>query len=299
MTKVTITEDYLEDIADAIRSKNGSSNTYTPAQMAPAIQAIPTGGGGGGVDPSDATATAADILSPKTAYIASGKTTGTISTITLPTSATTTNPSVTNKATIGRSTSTQYIKIDKGYNAADAQYTISATANGSATPQATISSTGATITTGTNALTLSKTVSNTPNVTAGYISSGTAGNSSVSLTANVTINPTLTASNATVTAPVGYYTTAGTKTISSGTVVPASSITGTSANVSIGSGTVTLTKTISNTPNVSTAGYISAGTAGNSSISLTGSLAIQHYYTGTSTPSSSLGENGDIYLKTS
>ena len=49
MTKVTITEDYLENIADAIRSKNGSSNTYTPAQMAPAIQAIPTGGGGGGV----------------------------------------------------------------------------------------------------------------------------------------------------------------------------------------------------------------------------------------------------------
>lgn len=31
----------------------------------------------------------------------------------------------------------------------------------------------------------------------------------------------------------------------------------------------------------------------------TGSLAIQHYYTGSSAPSSSLGVNGDIYLQTS
>ena len=32
---------------------------------------------------------------------------------------------------------------------------------------------------------------------------------------------------------------------------------------------------------------------------ITGSLVIQHYYTGTSAPSSSLGVNGDIYLQTS
>jgi hypothetical protein len=31
---------------------------------------------------------------------------------------------------------------------------------------------------------------------------------------------------------------------------------------------------------------------------LTGSLSFITYYTGTSTPSSSLGSNGDIYLKT-
>ena len=29
-----------------------------------------------------------------------------------------------------------------------------------------------------------------------------------------------------------------------------------------------------------------------------GSLVVQHYYTGTTAPSSSLGENGDIYLQT-
>lgn len=44
MSKVLVTESYLEDIADAIRSKNGSSDTYTPAEMASAISDISGGG---------------------------------------------------------------------------------------------------------------------------------------------------------------------------------------------------------------------------------------------------------------
>lgn len=40
MAKVLVTNTYLSDIADAIRGKNGTTNTYTPAQMAPAITAI-------------------------------------------------------------------------------------------------------------------------------------------------------------------------------------------------------------------------------------------------------------------
>lgn len=32
-------------------------------------------------------------------------------------------------------------------------------------------------------------------------------------------------------------------------------------------------------------------------MAVTGSLVIQHYYTGSSTPSASLGEDGDIYLE--
>ena len=43
MGKVLITESYLDDIANAIRGKNGSIDTYTPAQMAAAVAAIPTG----------------------------------------------------------------------------------------------------------------------------------------------------------------------------------------------------------------------------------------------------------------
>lgn len=45
MAKVIVSETYLSDIADAIRAKNGSSNTYTPAQMATAISNISGGGG--------------------------------------------------------------------------------------------------------------------------------------------------------------------------------------------------------------------------------------------------------------
>lgn len=41
----TILDGYFEDIATAIRGKNGSSDTYTPSEMPAAITAIPSGGG--------------------------------------------------------------------------------------------------------------------------------------------------------------------------------------------------------------------------------------------------------------
>ena len=90
-----------------------------------------------------------------------------------------------------------------------------AVSSGSATAPATISGSSATVSTGTNTLTLSKTVSVTPSVTAGYVSSGTAGNSAVSLTASVNTRSSsdLTASTLTVTAPSGYYGSDATKTL--------------------------------------------------------------------------------------
>ncbi len=159
----------------------------------------------------------------------------------------------------------------------------------------------------------------------------------------------LTVSNATVTAPAGYYSAAASKSVASGSARAPSSISGTSASVSTGTNTLTLTKTISVTPTVS-AGYVSSGTATNSSVSLTasvttkaaatitpsttnqtiaagtyltgtqtiagdadlvasniistanifgvqGSVVVQNYYTGSSAPASSLGQNGDIYLQ--
>ncbi len=195
-----------------------------------------------------------------------------VGTMTLPTStASSATSGYTSKATISRSTSDQYINIAPGYNSAGGYYKISAIANGSATPAASISGTSATITTGTNTITLTKSVSNTPQVTAGYVSSGTAGNSSVSLTASVTVNPTPTASGATVTIPAGYYSSQTTKSVSSGSASAPSTISGTSATVSTGTNTLTLTKTVSVTPSVS-AGYVSSGTATNSSVSLTASV---------------------------
>lgn len=44
MSKVLVTDTYLYNIADSIRAKNGSSDTYTPLQMATAISNIPSGG---------------------------------------------------------------------------------------------------------------------------------------------------------------------------------------------------------------------------------------------------------------
>ena len=46
MAKAAITEQYLTNIADGIRTKTGmSSTTYYPAQMAPAILTISGRGG--------------------------------------------------------------------------------------------------------------------------------------------------------------------------------------------------------------------------------------------------------------
>lgn len=48
MANVLVQDSSLTAIAEAIRSKNGETTTYKPAEMAPAIQAIPTGGGSSG-----------------------------------------------------------------------------------------------------------------------------------------------------------------------------------------------------------------------------------------------------------
>ena len=94
----------------------------------------------------------------------------------------------------------------------------------------------------------------------------------------------LTASGATVTVPAGYYASQATKNVSSGSATAPATISGTSASVSTGTNTLTLSKTISVTPSV-TAGYVSSGTAGNSSVSLTASVTTKA--AATITPSTS------------
>ena len=100
-----------------------------------------------------------------------------------------------------------------------------AVASGSATAPATISGTSATVSTGTNTLTLSKTISVTPTVSAGYVASGTAGNSSVSLTASVTTKgaTTYTPGTSDQTIASGTYLT-GAQTISGDADLVASNI---------------------------------------------------------------------------
>lgn len=174
------------------------------------------------VDTSDATLTSgAQMLDGYTSYADGTKYTGSIET----------------KTGTDLSASGATVTVPAGYYASQATKSIS---SGSATPAATISATGASISTGTNVITLSKSVSNTPNVSAGYIASGTAGNSSVSLTASATTKgaTTYTPGTSNQTIASGTYLT-GTQTISgdanliASNIVSGKTIFGVSGNVQV------------------------------------------------------------------
>lgn len=104
MAKVLITEQYLQDVADAIRSLNGLTTEYTPAQMAAAITALVTG----------CDATAANILSGKQAMTENGRVTGTM-----------TNNGAVSKS-ITPSTSAQSYTVPAGYHNGSGKVTVAA-----------------------------------------------------------------------------------------------------------------------------------------------------------------------------
>ena len=193
-------------------------------QDVPSVE-IPLSGGTGNavfVDTSDATLTGGgQMLDGVTSYANGTKYTGTIET----------------KTSGNLSANGATVTVPAGYYATQATKSV---ASGSATAPATISGTSASVSTGTNTLTLSKTISVTPTVSAGYVSSGTAGNSSVSLTASVTTKGattyTPTTSNQTISS--GTYLT-GTQTISgdanlvAGNIVAGKSIFGVAGSAQI------------------------------------------------------------------
>lgn len=167
-------------------------------QNVPSVE-IPKSGSGTAefIDTSDATLDSGNkMLSGNTAYANGTKYTGTIA----------------SKSSSDLTASGATVTAPAGYYSSNATKSV---ASGSATAPASISGTSATVSTGSNTITLSKTVSVTPSVTAGYVSSGTAGNSSVSLTASVTTKAAATitpgTSNQEITA--GTYLT-GKQTIS-------------------------------------------------------------------------------------
>ena len=160
---------------------------------------IPKSGGGTAkfMDTSDATlASGGQLPSGVTAYAKGTKITGTAA----------------ENDSSDLSASGATVTAPAGFYSSAASKSVS---SGSATAPATISGTSASVSTGTNTITLSKTVSVTPTVSAGYVSSGTAGNSSVSLTASVTTKgaTTYTPGTSNQTIASGTYLT-GAQTIS-------------------------------------------------------------------------------------
>lgn len=193
-------------------------------QNVPSVE-IPLANGGGNavfIDTSDATLNSAGNLPDGvTAYANGTKYTGTAA--------------ENDSSDLTASGAT--VTAPAGFYSTNATKTIS---SGSAKPAATISGTSATVSTGTNTITLSKTISNTPQVTAGYVASGTAGNSSVSLTASVTTKAaaTITPGTSNQTIASGTYLT-GTQTISgdadliAGNIVAGKSIFGVNGSAQI------------------------------------------------------------------
>ena len=151
---------------------------------------IPKSGGGTAefYDTSDATLDSGDkMLSGNTAYADGTKYTGTIET----------------KTSTDVSASGDTVTVPSGYYATSVSKSV---ASGSAYAPTTINGSSATLSTGTNTLTLAKTISVTPVVSAGYVSTGTATNSAVRLTAAVTTKAAAT-----------YTPTTSDQTIASGT----------------------------------------------------------------------------------
>lgn len=154
------------------------------------------------------------------------------------------------------------------------------TPQGEVRPASSISGSSATVSTGTNTLTLSKTISNTPSVkNAGYVSAGTAGNTSVSLTASVNTRSSsdLSASGATVTAPAGYYASDASKSISDATLTGQSLIGYSGATISTSSNAIYLSTSNALHAVTSSGGYVSQGNkAIYSDITLSATCAINN-----------------------
>jgi hypothetical protein len=299
MSSYLVNDTSLTAVANAIRTKGGTSASLVfPNGFVSAIQAIPTGSGGTPRTSDDLTVSGATVTAPAGVYasavsksVASGTagiptaSKGTVSnhSVAITPSVTNTTGYITGGTKNGTAISVSASELVSGtYSVTSSgtkdvtNYASISVGAGSATAPSTISGTSASVSTGTNTLTLTKTVSVTPVVSGGYISGGTAGNASVSLTASVT-------------------------TQAAQTIYPSTSDQTIAANRYL-----TGAQTIRAVKHNLDASKILSGTTfkiGDTSdddrvVSVVGTVTFQTIYSGTSAPSSSTGVNGDIYIQT-
>lgn len=223
------------------------------------------------------TATPSDVLSGKSFYNSSGRQTGTIAT----------------KSSSDLTVSGATVTVPAGYYSSAASKSV---ATGSATTPATTITANPTISVNSSGLitaTTSTSKSITPTVVAGYVSSGIVGTVNVSgsktqqLTTKGATTYTPSATNQTIAS--GTYLT-GTQTIAGDADLVAS-------NIKAGVNIFNVVGTFTSDATATAEDIVSGETAYVNGREIEGTLIVNKYYTGSSAPSSSLGNDGDIYLQ--